>query len=132
MILFFLTNSSVNGRPHKKHKRPRLTRAEQVEAETLFKSGTNASVVMCQFGISRRTATNTYQKCDETMSRAHENEISFNLRTIRAVAFLEIDDGLLQFVSLERRIKFPGTQSFLTNRALLVRERLLKSSNVID
>lgn len=80
----------MNGTLRKNPIRTRLTLAEQVEAARLLKSGTNASVVMCQLAISRQTAIKIKHKCDEIISRAHGNEISLNSKTIREVAFPEI------------------------------------------
>lgn len=116
----------------KKQKQLRLTVAEQVEAARLLTSETNASVVMCQLGRSRRTATNINQKCDDMLARVHEIADTFNAKTIRTVTFPEIYEAAIRFISTAWMMKFPVTQFVWKSRALLVRERLSKSKNSSD
>lgn len=106
----------------KKKKRVRISVAEKVKAARLPRSGTNESVVMCQFGISRQTETNIKKGFDETFVRVHEIVVSINAKPIRIVKFTEINDAVNRFLSTARMMKFPVTQSVLTSQALLVRE----------
>lgn len=85
----------------------------------MLKCGSTSCVVMRQFGIIRRVVTNIKQRCNELISRANENAISLNVKTIRTAAFPEIGDAVLQFLTLARMAEFPVTQAVLANYALL-------------
>lgn len=95
-------------------------------------SSSNSSVVMRQFGISQLMITNIKQKCKERISRANNNALSINANTIRAIAFSEINDVVLQFLSLARMAKISVTQVVLANCALFTQERLSNSSDILE
>lgn len=80
---------------------------------------------MRQFGIILRMVPNIKQKCEELISRASDNAISLNTKTIRSVSFSKIDHEVLQFLSLERMEELPVSQALLVNRALVTRKKLL-------
>lgn len=68
-------------------KRIRFTVAEQVEAARMLKSGSNSSLVMRQFGVSRYIVTNIKLRCKEHISRANDIAVSPNVNAICAVVF---------------------------------------------
>lgn len=87
-----------------------LTVAEQDKAARLLRSRTNAILVTCQYGIRRRTAINIKQKCDEIISRVHENAVTFNAKTICTVKLPEVHNAVISFKSTAKIMTFPATK----------------------
>lgn len=108
-------------------KRTRLTLAEQVEAARLLRSGKNAAEVMSQFSVSRRTVSNIKKKADDIIYQANQAGLSLQTKTVRTSQFPQIETEVYQFVTTSRALKFRITPATITERALLVRDRLLQA-----
>lgn len=84
---------------------------------------------MHQFPISRRLALTIKKNSDKIIDLATSNGNTLEIKTFWLPQFPVIDAEVYLLVSKVRSLKFPVTRAAITQQALLVHEKLLKSKD---
>lgn len=81
---------------------------------------------MTQFGISLGVVINIKKNAEVIIDIAASTEISLQVKTIRQPQFQRIDTEVLQVVAMTRALKFSEPRATITQRALLVKDKLVE------
>lgn len=115
--------------PAKKQKRTRLSLQDKAEAARLLKNGSDAQDVMRKFNVSRRTVSNLKASTEQLLRQADDGLRSLDLKTFRTARVPQLDTKMLQFVTFARSAKLSLSYTDLQERALYIRERLLREDD---
>ncbi len=110
----------------KSGKPKRLTLQEKLEAMRMLLTGSFATHVMRNFGVSSRLVTKLKSENAALLQAAEKNGRSLQSNSFRGVKFPEIDEKVNQFVELAISAKNPVTKDIIKERALLVKANILR------
>lgn len=87
---------------------------------------------MSQYSFSRRTATYIKSRSNTMPENHHNRNLCLQTKLIRPPLFPIIDQKILKFVQVARSAKMLVTQMLLQQKALMVRDAMLKNSTNQD
>ena len=111
-------------------KRVSLTLGEQAEVARQLRLGTDAGHVMSTLKVSRRTVFNIKNNADKILKLPTASTTPLSSKSSRPPLFPMTERKLYDFVIVCRAHKMPVTCSVLQQRALLLRESALESSDI--
>lgn len=112
--------------PKTAKSRKRLTLQEKLEALQMLETGVPSAVVMDKFKVSSRFITKLRSERDELRRIAEEDGRTLTTKTRHKAGYPDIELKVFRFCEIARFTKLPVTQDLIRERALLVRESLLK------
>ena len=127
-----INNVQVSERQRPKHARARLTLSEKIEAGRLLKLGHSADHIMKNYRVSRRTVTNISSNIDAILEKAQTVNVPMHAKTMRSAQFPQLEEQIMQFISLARSAKMPVTHAIISVKALCLKEALLKQDISVD
>lgn len=76
--------------------------------------------------ISCRTVTNIKLKCKGIIAQADENDFALTAKNIRPEAYLDVNEDILQLISMATMMQCSIRQAVLMHLVLFIHGRLLK------
>ncbi len=96
----------------------------------MLERGSLPSAIMCKFGVSSRFIRNLKNQRATLLKEAERSASSLQSKSLRGGQFPEIEEKVYRFVELARSCKIPVTQSTIKERALLIRNEILKRNDL--
>lgn len=109
-----------------KKTRTSLSFQQKLEALQLFDTGVPSAVVMAKFTVSSRFLTKLGSQRELLRRVAEEDGTTLTTKTMHKPGYPEVEEKVNRFCEIARFTKLPVTQDLIRERALLVRESLLK------
>ena len=115
-----------------KKGRTRLTLQQKLDAIEMLGKGSPYVAVMSRFNVSHRFVRRLKKEGDELLRKADSQKLSLNTKSIRQTLYPEVENKVFEFCEIARGLRLPVTQDLIRERALLVRENILKSESLSD